>query len=77
MKKVIVTFPDGKQKNGELLKVVEQKEPWSEYYLENGTTLRLRQVVIQVVKLDEEDVRGNPIYVVNGQPILTVMQENE
>jgi hypothetical protein len=77
MKKVIVTFPDGRQKNGEVLKVVDQKEPWSEYCLENGTTLCLRQGVIQVVKLDEEDARGNPIYVVNGQPILTVMQENE
>jgi hypothetical protein len=77
MKKVKVTFPDGKQKDGELLEIVDQKEQWSEYRVEDGAILRLRQVVTQITKLEEKDASGNPIYVVNGQPVLTVIQESE
>jgi hypothetical protein len=77
MKKTKITFPDGKQKDGELLEIVDHKEPWSEYRLEDGVTLRMRQVVMQIVKLEEKDSGGNPIYVVNGQPVLTVIRENE
>jgi hypothetical protein len=77
MKKTKISFPNGEQKNGELIEILDQKEPWSEYRLEDGVTLRLRHVITQVVRLEEKDAVGNPVYVINGQPVLTVIREDE
>jgi hypothetical protein len=73
MEKVKVQLPDGTYKTGEPVGITDQKEPWAEYYLEDGSVLRLRQVVISVVKLDEKDAQSNPVYAFNGIPVLFAM----
>jgi len=63
---------------GELFPIIisnkeQTKEDWSEYTLENGTVIKIKQVVVQIIKLDETDEQGNPSYVTQIQPIVSVI----
>jgi hypothetical protein len=47
--------------------VTQANETWSEYKLEDGTTLRVKLAVGSIVRLaDQYDLEGNPVYVVKG-----------
>jgi hypothetical protein len=47
--------------------VAQSNEVWSEYRLEDGTTLRVKFAVGSIVRLtDQYDPEGNPVYVVKG-----------
>jgi hypothetical protein len=69
--------PDGTvtQKIGTLVKVVEAAEPWSEYSLEDGTKLRMKQVIINVVRMDDKDDNGDFMYSVQSQQTLVVVPQ--
>jgi hypothetical protein len=75
--KVPFLSPDGTvtPKIGTLVKVVEASEPWSEYRLEDGTKLRMKQTIINVVRLDEKDDNGNPMYSIQSQQTLSVVPQ--
>jgi hypothetical protein len=68
-------FKDGKWDKGfgESVNIVEQKEPWAEYHLEDGTIIRMKQTVLQVVKMDELDLNGKPVYTMQTQPSTVIM----
>lgn len=76
MGKRVSTFvmtPSGpSQKDGEVMKILNTIEPWSEYTLEDGHTLRIKQIVTKIIKLDETDPLGNPVYVSEGQAVMSV-----
>lgn len=43
--------------------VLEAKEVWSEYRLADGTTLRIKPVMITVSRIDgEHTLEGDPVY---------------
>ena len=46
------------------------KEEWNEYQADDGTVLRLKVVVSEVIRLDEYDQDSKPIYVVKSGNIL-------
>lgn len=76
--KVSVMDPNGStnQEIGTLMTVIDSKEPWSEYTLEDGTKIRLRQTAISIVKLDEQkDQNGDPVYVVQWQQQMSVIPQ--
>lgn len=76
--KVPVINADGStsQETGTLISITDTKEPWSEYALEDGTKIRLRQSVVSVVKLDgQKDQNGNPIYAVQSQQQMSVIPQ--
>jgi hypothetical protein len=60
-------------KIGTLVKLIRSDEPWSEYHLEDGTKLRMKQTIINVVKLDEENDNGDPVYSIQSQQTLSVI----
>jgi|WetSurMetagenome_2_1015567.scaffolds.fasta_scaffold52319_5 nitrite reductase/ring-hydroxylating ferredoxin subunit len=60
-------------RTGEIMDIKQTKEDWSEYTLENGTVIKIKQVVVQIIKLDETDEQGNPSYVTQTQPIVSVI----
>jgi hypothetical protein len=66
----IVTY-----KIGTLVKIVQSDEPWSEYSLEDGTRLRMKQTIVNVVRLDEKDDNGEPIYSIQSQQTLSVIPQ--
>lgn len=53
------------------VKIVEYKENWSEYTLENGAIIRLKPVVTDIILKDKKKDDGSPIYSVSFQPIIT------
>lgn len=81
MPKIEVPFmKDGKlagTKTGELVNIVRQSEPWSEYVLDDGTVIRTKQTVLKLVRMDEPDAKGKPIYSMQSQPIIDVIPKIE
>lgn len=63
--------PGGPFVDGVEVPVSEALERWSEYKLEDGTTIRVKQVVLGVIRAtDNYDPEGNPMYVLKAQPIM-------
>ena len=58
--------------------VAESSEKWSEYKLDDGSIVRLKQVVLEVSRVpDHYDNDGNPFYVIKAQPISAVVYVRE
>jgi hypothetical protein len=77
--KVPVQGPDGTidEKIGTIMEVTESKEPWSEYTLEDGTKIRIKQALVNIVKLDDEKApNGDPILIIQAQQAMTVIPKN-
>lgn len=48
-------------------------EHWNEYVLNDGSVVRLKSVVTEILKLDgKKDAEGNPIYVLKSTNIVSV-----
>ena len=63
--KIPIKNPDGSlaHKLGTLLEVTDSNEPWAEYTLQDGTKIRIKQVLTSIVQLEgETDSHGHPIY---------------
>ena len=62
----------GKKVTGQKVNFDIEKENWNKYLLDDGTKLRVRLVVAQVVRLDNEYTReGEPIYVINSTNVVS------
>ncbi len=49
-----------------------QREAWNEYILHDGTTLKLKTVLAEVLRVDGMYApNGDPVYVVNAQPVVS------
>ncbi|MBI4461493.1 MAG: hypothetical protein HY653_01160 [Acidobacteria bacterium] len=49
------------------------KEDWSEYQVEDGHTVRIKLVVSSILKTQERDPQGNPVYIVQSTNIVKVL----
>ena len=47
-------------------------EDWNEYKLKYGTTLKVKLALIKVVRTDNCDQFGDPVYIVNSQNIVKI-----
>ncbi len=50
-----------------------RREDWNEYMVEDGYTLRIKLVVSSILKTEERDPQGNPVYIVQSTNILKVL----
>lgn len=77
----VPVLKDGKlvTEYGEMVTVVKQEEPWSEYRLEDGTLIRTKQTLMQLVKMETPSPDGKPVYTMQTQPTIMVIPniENE
>lgn len=65
--------PNGQLSDAELIDVTESKEPWSEYSLDDGTIVRVKNIILEVWRfVDQYDPQGNPVYLVKASPIINV-----
>ena len=72
--KIQVT-PGGPMADGVDVQVDESNERWSEYKLADGTTIRMKQVLTEVVRVDGQyDNEGNPTYVLKAAPVLSLVE---
>jgi hypothetical protein len=60
-------------KEGLLMNIEAQNELWSEYTLEDGTIVRIKQAVVQVVRFESQIPNEPPQYAVQAQPIVTII----
>lgn len=48
----------------------EEKEHWNVYTLSDGTTLKVRLILVGVKRLKRHGADGNPIYVINTKNVV-------
>jgi hypothetical protein len=73
MGKKQITGPDGSAIEGEIISVNSSSEHWNQYLLEDGTVMKLKCVLMDVLRSDSVfDNDGNPMYVVKTQNVVTV-----
>lgn len=49
------------------------REDWNEYSVEDGYSVRIKLVVSAILKTNERDASGNPVYVVQSTNIVKVL----
>lgn len=63
---------------GEEVDFENEKEHWNDYKLADGTTLKVKLVLVNVVRSrDQYDALGNPIYGITSQNIIKVLNVPE
>jgi hypothetical protein len=76
MPKRTVQF-QGREVQGEGVEFEIEREAFNSYLLQDGTTLKLKSVVIEIVRLDQFNRAGDPVYVIRSQNIVAaVVPEN-
>jgi hypothetical protein len=76
MPKRTVQF-QGTEVQGEGVEFETEREAFNSYLLQDGTTLKLKSVVIEIVRLDQFNRAGDPVYVIRSQNIVAaVVPEN-
>jgi len=63
---------------GEEVDFENEKEEWNVYKLADGTTLKVKLILVNVVRSrDKYDPLGNPIYGITSQNIVKVLNAPE
>jgi hypothetical protein len=61
----------GRDVDGLEVRFRSNHEEWNDYTLEDGTSIRMKAVVSEVIRLDGEyDGEGNPVYLVKSTNVL-------
>ena len=60
----------GHQVNGERKAYNTISEPWNEYLLEDGSTIRLKLVVKDIIKTDKFHPDRTPVYIVQSTNVV-------
>lgn len=72
---VRIMTPQGTMENreGEVIDLSTVEENWNIYQLTDGTEVKLKQSLVQIIRFDDiRDMVGNPTYVVQTSPIIVV-----
>ena len=68
-----VPGPDGQMVEGTELSFQSGGEHWNEYMVDDGSVIRLKTIVTDVVRIDGMfDQQGNPIYLVQSTNVMAV-----
>ena len=77
IRKQVVDQNTGKTVDGTLIEVIDAKEPFTILELADGTIVRVRLAVSEVVRLDEPDSNGKFIYNFTSQMIVTIHHQDQ
>lgn len=64
-------LPDGQDVLGEEVEFEVDKESFNVYLLGDGTKLRVKNVLSQVIRLDAYGPDGSPMYMLNGGQVVS------
>ena len=68
-----IPLPDGNEAEGEVVGFRANSENWNDYLLDDGTVLRMKLVVTEVVRVEGQyDASGNPAYLVQSTNVVAV-----
>jgi hypothetical protein len=58
--------------------VLKASEPWSEYELEDGSVLRVRNVPTSVLRIDGQyNADGTPLYLILTTPVVNLVKTSD
>lgn len=78
MRKRVVRGPDGVDKNAVEISYRVTGEHWNEYLVDDGTVIRLKPVVTQVLRIEGEfDQNGDPLYFLQSTNIMSISAPDE
>lgn len=60
----------GREIMGEEVEFETERESWNVYILGDGTTLKMKSVAASIVRLDEYNPNGEPIYIANASIVV-------
>jgi len=67
-----VKLPNGQEKIATVVPFEPMNENWNELNLNDGTTLKVKTTVIEVLRVEGEfNQQGDPIYLINSTNLLT------
>jgi len=73
-----IRLGDGREVEGIVMPFQPGGEHWNEYFLDDGSVLRLKVVVTEVLRIDGEyDAQGNPAYVAQSTNVVAVSAPDE
>ena len=62
----------GQEVTAEAIDFENVREVWNEYILHDGTTLRIKTVLAEVLRVDGAYTpSGDPVYIVNASPVVS------
>jgi len=68
-----IRLPNGREVEAKQVDFEVVREDWNEYKLEDGTVLKFKAIVTDIIRTEEYDpTTGNPIYHVRSTNILRV-----
>lgn len=72
-KRTKVTMPTGVIADAVEVGVSESNEKWTEIKLDDGSSLRIKSVILGALRVDGQyDQDGNPLYMVKANQVMTV-----
>jgi len=68
-----ITLPTGEEIEADVIGYRPNAEHWNEYLLDDGTVLRMKPVVTEVLRLEGQfDAMGNPAYLIQSTNVTAV-----
>ncbi len=62
----------GRNVEGQPVSFATTREDWNEYAFEDGSVLRMKTILLEVVRLDEYSDDGDPIYQFKAHQIMGI-----
>jgi hypothetical protein len=75
MRTVKIEYPpsSGKSRDAVSIDVLKSNEPWAEYELADGSRIRAKAVLVEVLRVEGEyDLEGNPAYLLKANGVMSV-----
>ncbi len=73
-----IPLPDGSEADAEILGFRSSGEHWNEYLVDDGSVLKLKPVVTEILRLEGQyDPMGNPIYLIQSTNVVAVDAPDE
>jgi hypothetical protein len=77
-KMTVLIPPDNRPVEGFDVPIDSSTERWSELKLEDGSILRVKPIIAGIVRVpDQYDPEGNPLYVLRGSIMMSVIEVPE
>ena len=67
----------GKQRSGTVLEITDSSEPVTRLTLEDGTLVRLKVSIVEIMRMDEPDENGKVAYDINANLTATFVPPEE
>ena len=67
-----IALPDGRKVEATDIDFKTQKEVWNEYTLEDGSVLKFKTIVSSIIRTEDYDPTGDPIYLIRSTNISRV-----